>query len=901
MSLDQGYRGGRGKRSQWVRTFDVTDPILHRRGYTVYKVLSRVFPSMAPEAATEIITWKRYSDFKRLHKEMEVLHKALHLKGIFPQFPKKSVFGRRKAALVLLEFIAQYPPLFTSQGFSKFFEEGQEVRPYNEVETLKDPPLIDEFGQTNIPKEPAGKQRTQEEIEDLLASAEQETVNETEQGTSQLGGIWNHPCPDDPLSLSGSSDDDACEEHTNNQSGNNEQNPVNPSNLFSLGPSSPARLKNPEDSESKVKSVQSGPEADLDLAFKFPEPPTEDPETPILSVPSVTDPTETTSDSFSPLTPISPFPGATESCAGPDAHYLFAAAQTFSAAQDLEAIGSYYDAFLKYKEGIGTLLQGVQTDKSFERREAVRRKTSHYLERAESIYNQYLAQGTGPSSNAPARSEQMKASPIRATERLRAPLTELNSYKVLGVVDGVLLAWDKTSQNHCIIKIITKSVDPVLKNKPTIVPYDVPFLVNLECFFETESAIYLVLQYARGGKLWDFVSSYIHSNISTPVRVTSRSRLSSINKGSNIYSGLRLNERDSATDLDTSSVTPTNPKSSDFATDPDLEASNECPESFLQLFVIGSGGSSDTSEEHIPAAVSNSAVDAFETKESSETFDRSLVRSTAGDVEDLIVSSQQLLSNVERVLAIHKDHSKDVEDCKEKNGEVMSLLKRRGNNRELRISAEKSSRSGRKRSVSFDIDTNELRSCMSTPSHMAVRWRPSSGESHLEELRTPLGHLPESCIHQWAAEIVTAVSCLHDLGIVCSDLNPSNILLGEGGHILLTHFSSWPCVDRVISVETYEGGYVAQEVMLGHAKASKAADWWSIGALLYELLCGQSLVSAHPGGVHQYTTLRFPDHLSEEAKSLLTQLLRADPVERLMVDDIRAHPFFQDIDWSSMK
>ena len=270
-----------------------------------------------------------------------------------------------------------------------------------------------------------------------------------------------------------------------------------------------------------------------------------------------------------------------------------------------------------------------------------------------------------------------------------------------------------------------------------------------------------------GGKLWDFVSSYIHSNISTPVRVTSRSRLSLLNKGPNIYSGLRLNERDSATDLDASSMTPTNTKSSNSATDPDLEASKECPESFLQLFVIGSGGSSDTSEEHIPTAVSNSAGDALEKHKFSETFDRSLVLSAAGEVEDLIVSSQQLLSNVEKVLAIHKDHSKDLEDSKERNGKVMSLLKRRGNNRELKISAEKSSRGGRKRSVSFDIDTNELRSCMSTPSHMAARWRPSSGESHLEELRTPQGHLPESCIHQWAAEIVTAVSHLHDLGIIC--------------------------------------------------------------------------------------------------------------------------------------
>jgi len=39
------------------------------------------------------VTWKRYSDFKKLHKAMFSLHKALHRREEFPPFVKAQLFS----------------------------------------------------------------------------------------------------------------------------------------------------------------------------------------------------------------------------------------------------------------------------------------------------------------------------------------------------------------------------------------------------------------------------------------------------------------------------------------------------------------------------------------------------------------------------------------------------------------------------------------------------------------------------------------------------------------------------------------------------------------------------------------------------------------------------------------
>ncbi|XP_054335213.1 ribosomal protein S6 kinase delta-1 isoform X1 [Pongo pygmaeus] len=165
-------------------------------------------------------------------------------------------------------------------------------------------------------------------------------------------------------------------------------------------------------------------------------------------------------------------------------------------------------------------------------------------------------------------------------------------------------------------------------------------------------------------------------------------------------------------------------------------------------------------------------------------------------------------------------------------------------------------------------------------------------------------YIPEGCIQRWAAEMVVALDALHREGIVCRDLNPNNILLNDRGHIQLTYFSRWSEVEDSCDSDAVERMYCAPEVG-AITEETEACDWWSLGAVLFELLTGKTLVECHPAGINTHTTLNMPECVSEEARSLIQQLLQFNPLERLGagvagVEDIKSHPFFTPVDWAEL-
>ncbi|XP_029982470.1 ribosomal protein S6 kinase-like 1 [Sphaeramia orbicularis] len=164
--------------------------------------------------------------------------------------------------------------------------------------------------------------------------------------------------------------------------------------------------------------------------------------------------------------------------------------------------------------------------------------------------------------------------------------------------------------------------------------------------------------------------------------------------------------------------------------------------------------------------------------------------------------------------------------------------------------------------------------------------------------------LPEAEVRVWGAQILLALESLHQQGILCRDLNPRNVLLTSNGKVCLTFFGQWSEVQSEISPKATEQMYCAPEIG-GVSKATEACDWWSLGALLFELLTGMPLWQLHPAGIHSHTQLLIPDHLSTAAASLLTELLQFDAGYRLGsggggVSDIKCHPFFSAISWKAL-
>lgn len=164
--------------------------------------------------------------------------------------------------------------------------------------------------------------------------------------------------------------------------------------------------------------------------------------------------------------------------------------------------------------------------------------------------------------------------------------------------------------------------------------------------------------------------------------------------------------------------------------------------------------------------------------------------------------------------------------------------------------------------------------------------------------------LSEDQARLWVAQILLALESLHEQGIVCRDLNPKNLLLDSCGRVRLTYFGQWGEVQSQTSPKAMEDMYCAPEVG-GVCEVTEACDWWSLGALLYELLTGMSLKQCHPSGILPHTQLHLPDYLSTAAASLLTELLQFDAGYRLGsggggVSDIKGHPFFSTVPWQKL-
>ena len=171
----------------------------------------------------------------------------------------------------------------------------------------------------------------------------------------------------------------------------------------------------------------------------------------------------------------------------------------------------------------------------------------------------------------------------------------------------------------------------------------------------------------------------------------------------------------------------------------------------------------------------------------------------------------------------------------------------------------------------------------------------------LSELLRRRKRLTELEVQCYMIQIISALTYIHSRNVIHRDLKIGNLFITEKMEIKLGDFGLASKLD-------YEGqkrkticgtpNYIAPEVLDSKVGHSLEVDIWALGVIMFTLLIGRPPFETNDVkktyNLIKMNAYSFPDQvlISQEAKSLITQILKSDPSRRPSLPEILEHDFF---------
>ncbi|KIP04241.1 hypothetical protein PHLGIDRAFT_31450 [Phlebiopsis gigantea 11061_1 CR5-6] len=171
-----------------------------------------------------------------------------------------------------------------------------------------------------------------------------------------------------------------------------------------------------------------------------------------------------------------------------------------------------------------------------------------------------------------------------------------------------------------------------------------------------------------------------------------------------------------------------------------------------------------------------------------------------------------------------------------------------------------------------------------------------AGKGELYKQLTKHGCFSERRSARYVDQMADALMYLHAKHVIHRDIKPENLLLGINGELKIGDFG-WsvhaPGNRRKTLCGTLD--YLPPEMVEGKEHSEKV-DYWALGVLTYEFICGAPPFEDLSGYNATYkriarVDLKIPSKVSPEANDLIIKLLQYDPEKRLPLSEVRKHPW----------